>query len=58
MVCLGFEPRAAGWKAQTDPLSYGGTPKAKICLYQLHGREFFIPILLFNYGYLRSFTRQ
>ena len=29
MVCLGFKPRAAGWKAQTDPLSYGGTPKGK-----------------------------
>ena len=28
MVCLGFEPGAAGWKAQMDPLSYGGTPKA------------------------------
>ena len=26
MVCLGFEPWAAGWKAQTNPLSYGGTP--------------------------------
>ena len=26
MVCLRFEPRAAGWKAQTNPLSYGGTP--------------------------------
>ena len=26
MVCLGFEPRVAGWKAQMDPLSYGGTP--------------------------------
>ena len=26
MVCLGFEPRAAGWKAQTNPLSYGGIP--------------------------------
>ena len=23
MVCLGFEPGAAGWKAQTTPLSYG-----------------------------------
>ena len=22
MVCLGLEPRAAGWKAQTNPLSY------------------------------------
>ena len=26
MVCLGFKPRAAGWKAWTNPLSYGGTP--------------------------------
>ena len=23
MVCLGIEPGAAGWKAQTNPLSYG-----------------------------------
>ena len=26
MVCLGLEPGAAGWKLQTNPLSYGGTP--------------------------------
>ena len=26
MVCLGLEPGAAGWKALTNPLSYGGTP--------------------------------
>ena len=26
MVCLGLEPGAAGWLAQTNPLSYGGTP--------------------------------
>ena len=26
MVCLGFKTGAAGWQAQTDPLSYGGTP--------------------------------
>ena len=25
MVCLGFEPGVAGWKAETNPLSYGGT---------------------------------
>ena len=25
MVCLGLEPGAAEWKAQTNPLSYGGT---------------------------------
>ena len=24
MVCLGFEPGAAGWKARTNPLSYSG----------------------------------
>ena len=27
MVCSGFEPWEAVWKAQTNPLSYGGTPK-------------------------------
>ena len=26
MVCLGFEPRAARWKAKTNPLSYGAIP--------------------------------
>ena len=26
MVCLGLEPQAAGCKAQTNPLNYGGTP--------------------------------
>ena len=26
MVCLGFKPGAAGWKARTNPLRYGGTP--------------------------------
>ena len=26
MVCLGFEPGAAGRLAQTKPLSYGGRP--------------------------------
>ena len=28
MVCLGLEPGAEGWKAQTNPLSYGGTPNS------------------------------
>ena len=27
MVCLGLEPGVAGWKAYTNPLNYGGTPK-------------------------------
>ena len=26
MGCLGLEPGAAEWKAQMNPLSYGGTP--------------------------------
>ena len=30
MVCLGFEPWVAGWKAQTNPLSYGGTPQLTV----------------------------
>ena len=29
MVCLGFKPGVAEWLAQTDPLSYGGTPSRK-----------------------------
>ena len=32
MACLGVEPRVAGWKGQTNPLSYGGTPIIKKCL--------------------------
>ena len=30
MVCLGLEPMVAIWKAQTNPLSYGGTPNFKL----------------------------
>ena len=26
MVWLGLEPMTAGWKAQSNPLIYGGTP--------------------------------
>ena len=32
MVCLGFEPGAAGWKARTNPLSYSGTPYFRVIL--------------------------
>ena len=32
MECLGVEPGVAGWKAQMDPLSYGGTPWLHILL--------------------------
>ena len=30
MVCFWFEPRAAEWKAQMNPLSYGGTHQIEI----------------------------
>ena len=32
MVCLGFEPGAAEWKVQTNPLCYAGTPTASMFL--------------------------
>jgi len=32
MVCLGREPGAAEWKAQTKPLNYGGTSTWYKCL--------------------------
>ena len=28
-MCLGLEPSVAGWKVQTNPLSYGGTPGSR-----------------------------
>ena len=36
MVCLGFEPGAAGWKAETNPLSYSGTQRSKILLDRIY----------------------
>ena len=37
MVCLGFEPKVAEWKAQTNPLSYSCTPSSIIiCLIIFH----------------------
>ena len=42
MVCLGLKSGAAGWKVQTNPLSYGGTLMlpllylAKVLLLFLH----------------------
>ena len=38
MASLGLKPGASGWKAQTNPLSYGGTPK--LCLpYEIEFRR-------------------
>ena len=31
MVCLGLKSVAGGLKAQTNPLSYGGTPIVCLC---------------------------
>ena len=42
MVCLGVEPGTAGWKAQTNLLSYGGTPTQS---YFIEGR---ITVQLFS----------
>ena len=33
MACLGVEPGVAVWKAQTNPLSYGGIPFLFICFH-------------------------
>ena len=33
MACLGVEPGVAEWKAQTNPLSYGGTPEANLNIF-------------------------
>ena len=30
MVCLGLDPWEAGWKALTNPLSYGGTLRSPL----------------------------
>ena len=32
MKCLGLKPRAAGWKAQTNPLCYDDTPLVTVAL--------------------------
>ena len=41
MVCLGFKPGAAGWKAQTNPLSYSDTPLLKtFTLFTIFKKEF------------------
>ena len=33
MGCLGLEPGAAEWKAQMNPLSYGGTPFSQFLIF-------------------------
>ena len=52
MVCLGLEPGAAGWKAQTNPLSYGGTR----LMTSNNGRE--VVCLLLRYSIIRNVALQ
>ena len=40
MMCLRLEPGAAGWKAQTNPLSYGGTRAFSVTKFSLIFRSF------------------
>ena len=44
MAYLGVEAGAAGWKAQTNPLSYGGTTWA--CSYHVEQIENILNIIL------------
>ena len=50
--CLGLKTRAAGWKVQTNPLSYGGTPNRIYIQWQFvikmgHSRPLFLYFRLF-----------
>ena len=41
MVCLGFEPVAEWYKAQTKPPSYGGRPEQKLLFIGLQQIRYF-----------------
>ena len=51
-MCLGLEPRVVEWKAQTNPLSYGGTPSYT----KLHREEKIFFAL--NYVFLDLLSRE
>ena len=60
IVCLGVEPRAAGWKARMDQLSYGNIPLLRAiivdsCTYlnfnDIFNDHFPTPVLLENHFY-------
>ena len=62
---MGFEAGAAGWKAQTNPLSYGGTRKTldvlsqsvrTNCFFWFFLKKWAIPGLFFLY--FRLFNTQ
>ena len=49
MLCLRFEPGAAGWLAETDPLSYGYHPTPRYFFKKKgHYRPLFLYFRLFN----------
>ena len=57
MVCLGLEPRAAGWKAQTNPLSYGSPPPPPIlCLSMLLIPVLYASLLLSSWCLFMSYA--
>ena len=39
MVCMGLKPGAAGWKVQTNPLSYGSIPMLQF-VYDITSRTY------------------
>ena len=41
MVCLGFKPGTAGWKAQMNPLSYGA-PQSQFVTKQIFSDLFWL----------------
>ena len=46
MVCLEFKPGVAGWKAQINPLSYGGIPQPVFVMNVSHNYCHFLVTLL------------
>ena len=46
MVCMGFQRGVAGWKVQTNPLSYGGTLDYRMFIRLSTGQT--VTVLLWN----------
>ena len=49
MVCLRFKPRAAGWKAQTNPVSYSSTQWCTKAFYVIQPYLLFCAEFLIKY---------
>ena len=57
MVCLGFEPGAAEWKAQTNPVSYSGT-QLSIVLKMGQSRPLFRLFSFFSNNHQNNFYNK